>query len=904
MSRLPIPGSDDNTWGDILNDFLGVAHESDGSLKDTGTLGSKAPLSSPNFTGSVTVPTPANSTDAATKAYVDSVASSGTPDADGSTKGKLKLAGDLGGTADLPAVPGLANKVNSSTTVNGHALSANVTVSKSDVGLGNVDNTSDTDKPVSDAAQTAFDLKQDILSEGAFVDGDKTKLDSIDSSIDNVTGKTNPYLQNWFTALDSADTTPANIVVIGDSIASLGTLGGEKLPFPHKLGEIFNRRLFDKSATDQWVYAKTDGVTPQVTTPGGTAGGNSVGTGAWSSVMTNGQTAQHTAAMDGISVFYTKQPGGGNLEVRDGAGGTLLGTIDTSGSSTKAGYRWDSSALTLGTHTIEITSVGNTIFEAVFVHNGTLSKGVRVYIAAHGGFTTTSFNSNSKLALDLIDNEQPDLVILTTGTNDDPGNIDSRVRTLVTNVKGVYTGDIALWVPYTSSYFTSAEAGLLRIIAADENLAVIDSELFIGDIDQAGLTQDNIHPNSGGAALIASQIYSVIGADPQGTAMRMPVKQANETWEATHGRMAISSTFGYMSLSLSKETSSDAIWSVVDPTLAGFLGYPSATTMLFGSGSGTADTVVSRSAAKQLSMNSSEGTLQANLAPSLNAQTGTTYTLTLADAGKHITRVSNSTSTQTLPQNSDAAIPVGTIINITNLGSGIVYFAAGTGATMTGANSLSQYQAGQMIKVGTNTWNVVTSRYSTPGWPFGYSVGDYILLSQGVGTSYTATNPASSVSSSNNLVIYAPFRITKAIKTNELQINITAANNGASAAVRLGIYSDSGGRPANVVVDGGISSINTTGMKTLSISEVALAPGNYWTAIVMQNLNTSDTNPSYAGALYSSQAAPESTPTASSAMYPYFGTTGVSGAFANSPTVYITRTGTPKIAHVWMKVSG
>ncbi len=32
-SRLPTPGSDDGTWGDILNDFLSQAHNTDGSLK-------------------------------------------------------------------------------------------------------------------------------------------------------------------------------------------------------------------------------------------------------------------------------------------------------------------------------------------------------------------------------------------------------------------------------------------------------------------------------------------------------------------------------------------------------------------------------------------------------------------------------------------------------------------------------------------------------------------------------------------------------------------------------------------------------------------------------------------------------------------------------------------------------
>src|SRR5690349_16209021 len=33
-----------------------------------------------------------------------------TPDADSTTKGKLKLTNDLGGTADLPTVPGLSGK--------------------------------------------------------------------------------------------------------------------------------------------------------------------------------------------------------------------------------------------------------------------------------------------------------------------------------------------------------------------------------------------------------------------------------------------------------------------------------------------------------------------------------------------------------------------------------------------------------------------------------------------------------------------------------------------------------------------------------------------------------------------------------------------------------------------------
>jgi hypothetical protein len=33
MARLPVPGSDNGVWGTILNDFLNVAHNTDGSIK-------------------------------------------------------------------------------------------------------------------------------------------------------------------------------------------------------------------------------------------------------------------------------------------------------------------------------------------------------------------------------------------------------------------------------------------------------------------------------------------------------------------------------------------------------------------------------------------------------------------------------------------------------------------------------------------------------------------------------------------------------------------------------------------------------------------------------------------------------------------------------------------------------
>jgi hypothetical protein len=269
MARLPIPGGDDDTWGQVLNDFLTVSHASDGTLKgsavtdagaasDTAVVhntGAETVAGTKTFSASPVVPTPSLGSQAANKTYVDSVAGAGAPDATPTVKGILQLAGDLSGTAASPTVPGLATKANTSTTISagtgltgGGDLSANrtlsanfgtsagtiaqgndaritgaeqtankgaasgyaglnsstvvptaqlgsgtantttflrgdstwaaapvtsvasktgaVTLVKADVGLANVDDTSDASKPVSSAQQTALDGKVNVANGG------------------------------------------------------------------------------------------------------------------------------------------------------------------------------------------------------------------------------------------------------------------------------------------------------------------------------------------------------------------------------------------------------------------------------------------------------------------------------------------------------------------------------------------------------------------------------------------------------------------------------------------------------------------------------------------------------------------------------------------------------------------
>jgi hypothetical protein len=144
---------DDISWNEIS---LNIAATDARYLR----LGGGTMEGSLNFpTGKTLILTdaPTGSTDAANKGYVDAKISSEVPNASDTTIGKIQLAGDLGGTASSPTVPGLALKA----PINNPAFTGTVTgITKAMVDLGNVDNTSDVNKPVSSATQTALDLKE------------------------------------------------------------------------------------------------------------------------------------------------------------------------------------------------------------------------------------------------------------------------------------------------------------------------------------------------------------------------------------------------------------------------------------------------------------------------------------------------------------------------------------------------------------------------------------------------------------------------------------------------------------------------------------------------------------------------------------------------------------------------
>lgn len=96
-------------------------------------------------------------------------------------------------------------------------------------------------------------------------------------------------------------------------------------------------------------------------------------------------------------------------------------------------------------------------------------------------------------------------------------------------------------------------------------------------------------------------------------------------------------------------------------------------------------------------------------AMSINSQSGTTYTLVLSDANNLVRCNNASAITVTVPTNASVAFPVPTVISIEQQGAGIVTASPGGGVTInsTARKTWGQNSVIQLIKVGTDTWNVI-----------------------------------------------------------------------------------------------------------------------------------------------------------------------------------------------------
>ena len=107
----------------------------------------------------------------------------------------------------------------------------------------------------------------------------------------------------------------------------------------------------------------------------------------------------------------------------------------------------------------------------------------------------------------------------------------------------------------------------------------------------------------------------------------------------------------------------------------------------------------------------STGGVQPGDPVSINAQTGTTYTLVLTDAGKLVTLANGAAITLTVPLNSSVAFPVGTVIALQQLGVGAVSVEGPSGVTINGTDPGSE-----TLTDGQYTTTAALTQHATDVW--------------------------------------------------------------------------------------------------------------------------------------------------------------------------------------------
>ncbi len=326
---------------------------------------------------------------------------------------------------------------------------------------------------------------------------------------------------DWLGLIDASATTPVDVVCIGDSFGTIN--GRDSWPW------LLERLLATLPPTNQPIptqgWAAATGIT------GGsfdtmTGSANTSTTGGQGCTLATGNTATIVAtATTGITVYYRDAASAGNLIVRDGVGGTVLGTVDAD-TGVPGLKRWTSASLASGNRTYQLeASAGSVVVDAAYAHHGNRTTGVRVLNASRSGATTADYVSTPARGLDLISVASTagtlGLVVIGTGTNDGGGGA-ANLEALVTAVRAVDPDvPICCWVPYVGSIQTGAAMAARLAKAIELGLIVASGATLLPDAQVRWTSGDAIHPLTAAQKLIAEQMFLALSGDPIGRLLRL-----------------------------------------------------------------------------------------------------------------------------------------------------------------------------------------------------------------------------------------------------------------------------------------------------------------------------------------------------------------------------------------------
>jgi hypothetical protein len=575
----------------------------------------KAPLASPTFTGTVTLPS---------GTVTSGMIADGTiVDADVNASAAIAQSKISGLTSDLADKAPLDSPTFTGTVAG---------ITKTMVGLANVDNTADADKPVSTDAQAALDLKAPLANPtftGTVAGVTKSMVGL--GSADNTSDADKPISDDTQAALDlkaplANPTFTGTVAGITKSMVGLGSV--DNTTDANKPISTATQNALDLKAP-----LNSPTFTGTVTLPANTIS---------QSMMSDDSVG--TNEIGGLAVTTAKLADGAVTNAKVSASAAIDWTklaISSTVDSTEIGYvngvtsaiqtQLNAKApLSAPTFTGTVTSTNDLVVDGNLTVNGTTFNASSTSITIEDNMVQLA-HQNAANTVDLG---------LVVGYNDGAAKHAGLVRDVSDSKWKLFAG--VTTEPTTTVDFTQGSLDALAVGAFEASSATIGSvsntELqYLDGVSSSIQTQINAKSPT------ASPTFTGTVTVPNGSVLGTPTSV----------------------------------------TLTNATGLP-VSTGVSGLGSGVATFLGTPSSANLASMLTDEiGTGNVVLSDlATNAQSGGTYTLVLADKGKLIELSNGSANAVTIPLNSSVAFPVGTQITVLQTGSGVSQINVAAGVTL------------------------------------------------------------------------------------------------------------------------------------------------------------------------------------------------------------------------------
>jgi lysophospholipase L1-like esterase len=211
-------------------------------------------------------------------------------------------------------------------------------------------------------------------------------------------------LRRWYSALANRESAPANILFVGDSVTEGYYTSAESRRWTELFRDAIQRMYRIGGAG--FIPARHTVPASPPTSPWVAVGGDTTdyGFGIGRRALTLSNVAHSntlTFSGDRVWVLYTQGAGVGGMSISIDGGAAV--NIDTNAATMKSGRVWDSGALSLGTHTVQVKPVGfgaapatiNCVVDGAMVFSTDYSGGVHVWEGGHAGYWSNHFNGGT-----------------------------------------------------------------------------------------------------------------------------------------------------------------------------------------------------------------------------------------------------------------------------------------------------------------------------------------------------------------------------------------------------------------------------------------------------------------------------------------------------------------------------